>query len=209
MGTLLLSLGVPMMLGGDEVGRTQRGNNNAYSQDNEISWYDWKSVDKDLLAFTAGLVAVRRRHPVLRRRRFASGVNRDDIRWFTPTGSAMTDSDWNAGWTRSVVASLDGSHNPDRDDHGRPILDDDLLLIVNGWWEQLTFTLPDVGSPRVWLREVDTFTAEIAPAGAGGAAGTGHGARGRRGSKTVPGLAAGASLAVQPRSAMLLRSARR
>jgi glycogen operon protein len=213
LGTLLLSLGVPMMLGGDELGRTQRGNNNAYSQDNEISWYDWQSVDKDLLAFTAGLVSVRRRHPVLRRRRFASGVHRDDIRWFTPTGSAMTDSDWNAGWTRSVVACLDGSHNPDRDDHGRPILDDDLLLFVNGWWEQLTFTLPDVGSPRSWRREVDTFTAEIAPAGAGAVAGAGRGARRPRGAGAgagaTAGLAAGDSLVIQPRSLVLLRSVRR
>ena len=109
LGTLLLSLGVPMLLGGDEMGRTQKGNNNAYCQDNEISWLDWSAVDEDLLAFTRGLVATRRRHPVLRRRRFASGARRDDIRWFTPAGSPMTGSDWGADWTRSLMAYLDGS----------------------------------------------------------------------------------------------------
>src|ERR1035437_2804272 len=193
MGTLLLSLGVPMMLGGDEMGRTQLGNNNAYCQDDETSWFDWKSVDKEMLAFTAGLVATRTRHPVLRRRRFASGVNRDDIRWFAPTGSPMTDSDWNAGWTRSVVAFLDGSHNPDRDERGRPILDDDLLLVVNGWWEQLIFTIPDIGSQRSWLREVDTFTGEVAPMSA-----------------VKGGMALGtvSTLVLEPRSVVLLRSPR-
>jgi glycogen operon protein len=185
LATLVLSLGVPMLLGGDELGRSQKGNNNAYCQDNEISWFDWEAIDKDLLAFTSGLVAVRRRHPVLRRRSFASGALSDDIAWFTPTGSAMTDSDWGAGWTRSVVAYFDGTRDADRDDRGRPILDDDLLLIVNGWWEPLTFTLPDVGLPRAWHREVDTFAGLVGPTKAAG-------------------LAAGAKLVVEPRSLVLL-----
>jgi glycogen operon protein len=186
LGTLLLSLGVPMILGGDEMGRTQQGNNNSYCQDNGITWFDWGSVDADLLAFTRELVAIRRRHPVLRRRRFASGVRRDDIAWFTPAGSAMTDSDWGAGWTRSVVAYLDGSRDADRDDRGKPILDDDLMLIVNGWWEPLTFTLPGIGSPRDWLLEVDSFSGD-------GATSSGK-------------LSEGAKLTVQPRSLVLLKS---
>ena len=190
LGTLLLSLGVPMLLGGDEMGRTQRGNNNAYCQDNEISWFDWGSADAELLAFTSALIAARRRHPVLRRRRYASGARREDIEWFTPAGLAMNDSDWNAGWTRSLVAYLDGTRDADRDDRGRPILDDDLLLVVNGWWEPLPFTLPDVGTPRAWHREVDTFSGEVA-AGGGEAK-----------------LAAGAILVVEPRSLVLLRSKR-
>jgi len=189
LGTLLLSLGVPMLLGGDEIGRTQGGNNNAYCQDNEISWLDWGSVDDDLLDFTRVLVATRRRHHVLRRRRFASGASRDDIEWFTPAGSRMTESDWDAGWTRSVVAYFDGSRDADRDERGRPLLDDDLLLVINGWWGLLNFTVPDVGSPRAWQRELDTFT------GATGAAGS-------------PTHAAGGTLAVGPRSLVLLRSAR-
>ena len=190
LGTLLLSLGVPMLLGGDEMGRTQRGNNNAYCQDNEISWFDWGSVDAELLAFASALIAARRRHPVLRRQRYASGARREDIEWFTPAGLAMNDSDWNAGWTRSLVAYLDGTRDADRDDRGRPILDDDLLLVVNGWWEPLPFTLPDVGTPRAWHREVDTFSGEVA-AGGGEAK-----------------LAAGAILVVEPRSLVLLRSKR-
>ena len=189
LATLLLSLGVPMLLGGDEMGRTQRGNNNSYCQDNEISWFDWGSVDRDLLAFTRALIGIRSRHPALRRRRFASGARRDDIGWFTPAGSAMTESDWSAGWTRSVVAYLDGRRDPDRDDRGRPILDDDLLLVVNGWWEPLTFTLPDVGISRTWLREIDTYKGD-AP------------------SADTATLAAGAKLVVEPRSLVLLVSAR-
>jgi glycogen operon protein len=102
----------------------------------------------------------------------------------------MNDSDWNAGWTRSLVAYLDGTRDADRDDRGRPVLDDDLLLVVNGWWEPLPFTLPDLGTPRAWHREVDTFSGEVA-AGGGEAK-----------------LAAGAILVVEPRSLVLLRSKR-
>jgi glycogen operon protein len=194
LATLLLSLGVPMILGGDEIGRTQSGNNNAYCQDNEISWYDWGAADRELLAFVRELIAARRRHPVLRRRRFASGALARDIAWFTPAGSAMTDSDWGAGWARSVAAYFDGARDPDRDGHGRPILDDDLLLVVNGWWEQLTFTMPEVGGPRTWEREIDTFS---------GAAGDTAG-----GTATTGPLAAGDSIAVEPRSLVLFRAAR-
>jgi glycogen operon protein len=188
LGTLLLSLGVPMIGGGDEMGRTQQGNNNAYCQDNEINWFDWGAVDSDLLAFTRNLVAIRRRHAVLRRHSFASGVRREDIAWFTPAGSPMTDSDWDAGWTRSVVAYLDGVRDADRDDNGKPVLDDDLLLVVNGWWEPLTFTLPAIGSPREWLREIDTFTGN--------------------GTAASPKLGEGDKLTVQPRSLVLLKSKR-
>jgi len=105
----------------------------------------------------------------------------------------MTDSDWGAGWTRSVVAYLDGALDADRDDRGMPILDDDLLLIVNGWWEPLTFTLPAIGSPREWLREVDTSS--------------GNGTTGS-GSTGSPSLSEGDKLTVQPRSLVLLKSKR-
>ena len=213
LATLMLSLGVPMLLGGDELGRTQRGNNNAYCQDNEISWFDWGSVDNDLLAFTRALIAARRRHHALRRRRFASGALRDDIEWFTPAGSAMTDSDWSAGWTRSVVAYFDGTRDADRDDRGRPMLDDDLLLLINGWWEPLTFTLPEVGSVRSWRLELDSFAGTAAPAAQTGRAGTAGvaGTAGTAGSArqaAAAALAAGAPLVVEPRSLVLLRSGR-
>jgi isoamylase len=194
LATVLLSLGVPMLQGGDEMGRTQQGNNNAYCQDNEISWFDWTSLDADLLNFAREVVAIRRRHPVLRRRRFVGGAGAGDVQWFTPVGSAMTEADWNAGWTRSVVMYADGKRDPDRDERGRPILDDDLLLLINGWWEPLTFTLPDVGAPRTWERELDTFI---------GTAGEGHG--GPAGGVTQ--LRSGSDVTLGPRSLVLLKAA--
>jgi isoamylase len=145
-----------MLLGGDEIGRTQRGNNNAYCQDNEISWYDWGRVDEDLLGFVRDVVALRLRHPVLRRRRFATGTQADDIRWFTPCGLPMTESDWNAGWTRSIEVYFDGRHDAEVGETGQIETDDDLLLVINGWWEELAFTLPDVGAPRTWRLEMDS-----------------------------------------------------
>jgi glycogen operon protein len=188
-----------MLSCGDEIGRTQGGNNNAYCQDNDISWLDWSNVDADLLAFTRGLISIRHRHPAIRRKRFVSGVNASDIRWFTPAGSAMTDSDWTAGWTRSVVAYLDGSRDPDRDERGRPILDSDLLLCVNGWREPLAFTLPDIGAPRSWTIELDTFAGTAAaPAGSGPGA-----------VAAVPApdaLVPGTEITVGPRSVVLLQS---
>ena len=189
LATLLLSLGVPMLLGGDELGRTQLGNNNAYCQDNEISWFDWGSVDQELLGFTRALIAARRRHPGLRRRRFASGALPLDVQWFTPAGSPMTESDWGAGWTRSVTAYLDGTRDADRDSRGQPMLDDDLLLVANGWWEPLTFTVPDLSSPREWRREVDTYAGVAGPAAA-------------------TALAPGETFSVGPRSIVLLSAAR-
>jgi len=194
LATVLLSLGVPMLQGGDEMGRTQQGNNNAYCQDNEISWFDWTSLDAELLNFAREVVAIRRRHPVLRRRRFVGGAGASDVQWFTPVGSAMTESDWNAGWTRSVVMYADGKRDPDRDGRGRPILDDDLLLLINGWWEPLTFTLPDIGAPRTWERELDTFD---------GTAGEGHG--GPAGGVTQ--LRSGSDVTLGPRSLVLLKAA--
>jgi len=194
LATLLLSLGVPMINGGDELGRTQRGNNNAYCQDNEISWFDWGAVDKDLLVFAREVVAIRRRHPVLRRRQYATGALADDIAWYTPAGSPMTASDWGTGWTHSVVAYFDGTRDPDRDDHGRPIVDDNLLMALNGWSEPVTFTIPKVGASRAWIPELDTFAGEARPTGSAvGAAQT---------------LAVGAQVVVGPRSIVLLRSVR-
>jgi isoamylase len=189
LATLLLSLGVPMLLGGDEMGRTQRGNNNAYCQDNEVSWYDWPAADAPLLAFTRRMIRLRRRHHALRRRRFVTGAMQGEIQWFTPAGSAMTDSDWQAGWTHSVVAYLDGVRDADRDDRGRPMVGDDLLVLFNGWWEPLSFTLPDIGSPRVWEQELDTFS-------------------GHFGSVAGSGGAAGATIGVGPRAVVLLKAAR-
>ncbi len=155
--TLLLSRGVPMLLGGDELGRTQGGNNNAYCQDNPTSWHDWSAVDAGLLDFTRRLIAFRRAHPVLRRRRFATAR---DLGWYTPAGTPMTDADWQAPYARSVAVHLDGMASPDLDRSGRPQLDDDLLILVNAWWEPVTFTLPEVGHAADWRLELDTYDPE-------------------------------------------------
>ena len=152
LATLFLSRGVPMLLGGDELGRTQRGNNNAYCQDNDVSWYDWSDVDGELLGFTRTLTAFRRAHPVLRRRRY---LTPDDMKWFTPAGVPMTDADWS--WSRVVVAHVDGAAEPDLDERGRPELDDDLLIAVNGWWEEVEVTVPSIGRPAHWMLEFDTY----------------------------------------------------
>ena len=165
LATLALSRGVPMLCGGDELGRTQGGNNNAYCQDNEISWYDWSAVDHDLLAFTRRLLAVRHAHPVLRRRNFATAR---DLGWYTPAGTPMTDADWQWPGARTVAVYLDGTAAPDLDHRGRPLLDDDLLILANAWWEPVAFSLPDVGRPADWQVELDTYDPERTAALSGG-----------------------------------------
>jgi isoamylase len=155
--TLLLSFGVPMLLGGDEIGRTQQGNNNAYCQDNEISWFDWAAADADLLAFTKRLVALRRAHPVFRRRRFLAGTEASELRWFTPAGTEMTGSDWSDASALAVALYLDGSDDPDRAADGTLLLDDDFLVLVNAWWEPLDFVLPATRPSAEWRVEIDTY----------------------------------------------------
>jgi isoamylase len=168
LSMLLLSLGVPMLLGGDELGRTQGGNNNAYCQDGPTSWFDWEHVDTELLEFTTGLVALRRAHPALRRRRYLTGARPGEVGWFTPAGSVMTDADWRNPTSRAVAMVVDGSAEPDRDADGVPMVDEDLLVLVNGWWEALPFTLPpppkrDAGPLPSWRIELDTFTGMVWP----------------------------------------------
>jgi isoamylase len=157
MSTLLLSAGVPLLLGGDELGRTQRGNNNAYCQDNEITWFDWAGVDRDMLRFTSQLIALRRRHPVFRRRRFLTGAAAADLRWFTPSGTEMTDQNWADPMARSLGLLIDGATDPDVGDNGRPMVDDDFLVLVNAWWETLTFTVPVEAGTGRWDIVCDTF----------------------------------------------------
>jgi len=103
-----------MLLGGDEMGRSQQGNNNAYCQDNEITWFDWSKQDSDLLGFTKRLVDLRRSHPVFRRRRYLAGAEAAEVGWFTPAGTAMTGSDWAANSSLALAIYLDGSDDPDR-----------------------------------------------------------------------------------------------
>ena len=153
--TLMLSFGVPMLLGGDEMGRTQHGNNNAYCQDNEITWFDWASADTELLDFTKRLIALRRAHPVFRRRRFLAGAEAIRAAWFTPAGTPMTAPTGPTG-RPGLAIYLDGSDDPDRAEDGTLLLDDDFLVLVNGWWEPLDFALPAPGQARGMPRSTAT-----------------------------------------------------
>jgi isoamylase len=160
LATLMLSFGVPMLLGGDELGRTQQGNNNAYCQDGPMTWFDWAHVDEELLGFTRRLVAFRRAHPVFRRRRFLSGMDRNLLRWFTPSGTIVTGEEWADPGGRSVAIHLEGQDAPDHASDGSLLVDDDFLVLVNGWWEPLGFVLPPVCAGRLWVAEIDTFAPE-------------------------------------------------
>ena len=191
LATLLLSFGVPMMLGGDELGRTQQGNNNAYCQDNEISWVDWSQPDTQLQDFTSRLVAFRKRHPVFRRRRFLAGAEAAELRWFTPGGAEMTDGDWSDASALAIALYLDGSDDPDRADDGTPLLDDDFLVLVNAWWEPLDFTLPATRDQASWRTDIDTYD----PAASG--------------SSAVARRAVGDHVTVGPRSILVLSEPRR
>ena len=155
--TLLLSFGIPMLLGGDEMGRTQQGNNNAYCQDNEITWFDWSaSRTAGLLEFTRRLIALRKAHPVFRRNRFLAGAEASELRWFTPAGTEMTGADWADPNALAIALYLDGSDDPDRAADGTWLIDDDFLVLVNAWWEPLDFTLPDTRPQAGWQVEIDT-----------------------------------------------------
>jgi isoamylase len=155
LATLLLSFGIPLLLGGDECGRTQGGNNNAYCQDNEITWFDWSSMDDELLQFTKSLLKFRATHPVFRRRRFLQGVDAGELQWFSTQGAPMSQDDWSNEATRCLTIFLDGSGDPDTSADGRPLIDDDFLLLVNSWKEPVEFVLPTVGKSRSWETEID------------------------------------------------------
>jgi len=197
LATLLLSFGVPMLLGGDELGRTQQGNNNAYCQDNEITWFDWAAVDSGLADFTRRLIALRREHPVFRRVRFLSGAEAAELRWFTQAGAEMTGADWSDPGALSVALYLDGADDPDRAANGTWLVDDDFLVLVNAWWEPLEFVLPRTRPGARWQVEVDTW--ELSPpssADGGGSAPVSAGVERQ----------AGDSVTAGPRSVVVLRS---
>ncbi|MCK2221760.1 glycogen debranching protein GlgX [Actinomadura sp. ATCC 31491] len=158
--TLFLSQGVPMLSHGDELGRTQKGNNNGYCQDNELTWVDWSDVRENwlLLEFTQRLAELRKKHPVFRRRRFFYGKpvrGLSDIAWLTPSGEEMTDGDWNVGYAKSLAVFLNGDAITEPDRRGRPIRDDSFLLLFNAHHDTIKFTLPkDYG--EMWHTEIDT-----------------------------------------------------
>jgi glycogen operon protein len=161
--TLLLSQGIPMLLHGDEFGRTQRGNNNVYCQDNEISWLDWGHQQEGLAEFTAWLVRLRREHPVFRRRRFFQGQDirgrqheLDDITWLTPSGEEMTDEDWEAGFAKSLGVFLNGDAIGEPDTRGQRVTSGSFLLLFNASEQEVQFTIPPPGYGERWTREIDT-----------------------------------------------------
>src|ERR1700729_34639 len=163
MTTLLLSQGVPMIRHGDEIGHSQGGNNNAYCQDNEISWLDWENADRDFLAFCSDLVAFRHQHPVFRRRRFFEGEpifggELSDIAWFRPDGEEMTDEDWQGGFAKSLCVFLNGDALPDPDPRGRRLRDDSFLLLFNAHHDDVVFVLPGKEWGRRWATELTTVS---------------------------------------------------
>lgn len=164
IATLLLSQGVPMLLHGDEMARTQNGNNNAYCQDSPLTWVDWLGADEGLVEFTASVARLRKHHPTFRRRRFFDGrpVRRGegeplpDIVWLTPGGEAMTDEDWGSGFGRSVGVFLNGNGIRGRDTRGNRVVDDSFLLLFNGHDQALDFVLPPAEYAAAWQPVIDT-----------------------------------------------------
>jgi glycogen operon protein len=161
LATLFLAQGVPMLAAGDELGRTQYGNNNAYCQDNKISWVSWEDPDEELLEFVRALSALRRNHPVFRRRRFfqggpfgADGLH--DIAWLTPVGQEMTDEDWHAGYAKSLMVFLNGEAITEPDPRGRPVRDDSFLILINAHSETMDFSLPGTEFGERWEFSLDT-----------------------------------------------------
>jgi isoamylase len=192
--TLLLSQGVPMISHGDELGRTQQGNNNVYCQDNELSWINWAQADTDLMKFTRAVSALRTAHPVFRRRRFFSGkpVGRrgaeglPDITWFAPDGSEMTEEDWESSFAKSIAVYLNGHGIPDLDVRGQRVTDDSFVLCFNAHYESIEFTLPPTDFGAAWVPVI--YTADTATA------------------QEAKPVTAGAKVAVDARSVMVLQA---
>ena len=163
IATLLLSQGIPMIVGGDEIGRTQHGNNNAYCQDNEVSWFDWDTMDRGLLEFTRRVIRIRREHPVFRRRgwfkgRPLHGKGISDIAWLRTDGEEMSEEDWQTGFAKSLMVFLNGDRMNDLDESGKRVLDASFLLLFNAHHEPLDFTLPPGMFGNKWSVVLDTGT---------------------------------------------------
>ncbi|MFD9091064.1 glycogen debranching protein GlgX [Streptomyces prasinus] len=182
LATLFLSQGIPMLSHGDEVGRSQRGNNNAYCQDNETSWIDWKLTEeqRSLLAFTRRVISLRTAHPVLRRRRFfhggpASRTGRGpaDLVWLLPNAEEMSDADWRRSDAHSVGVFLNGDAIAEPDPRGRRLVDDSFLLLLNSHWEPVDFRLPDAVYGERWTALIDTTDPDGVPDESEYKAGTG------------------------------------
>ena len=169
LATVLFSQGVPMICHGDELGRTQGGNNNAYCQDNEITWIDWDldEQERDLLDFTSKMVKLRRDHPVLRRRRFFKGIaghggesERNEIEWLRPSGEHMTEQDWATWYARAMTVYLNGDAITDPDERGQRVVDDSFLVLINASGEDIDFTLPGADYAPGWQVVLGTAPAD-------------------------------------------------
>ena len=167
LATLFFSQGVPMLLAGDEMGRTQQGSNNAYCQDNEISWVNWalSNDDQQFLAFVQRVITLRREHPVFRRRNFFQGrairgSQIKDINWLKPDGQEMSDDEWDHDFAHCLGVYLSGDAMEERDGRGRPIKDDNFLLLFNSHHQGAPFQLPDIGKTSVWQALLDTQSAD-------------------------------------------------
>jgi isoamylase len=196
LATLLLSQGVPMVLMGDEVGRTQSGNNNTYCQDDELSWFDWDDTERhaELLAFVRRLTALRRDHPVLRRRRWFTGrsirgVETDDIGWLRPDGGPMQDEDWDADFVRSIGLVLNGDAIPWPGPRGEPVVDDTLAVLFNAHDSDVDWAAPGEPWAKAWEVLLDTAAPQV----------------GSDADPELPAVKAGEPLAVTGRSVVVLR----
>jgi glycogen operon protein len=156
-----------MLVAGDELGKTQKGNNNAYCQDNEISWIDWEHADTELFDFTRQVIRLRREHPAFRRPRWfrgepIKGLGLEDIVWFLPSGQEMPDENWSHDYAKSLAIFLNGKGLRTVDEEGREIEDDHFYLIFNGHSGDLEFTLPPELYCRQWTKVLDTADMEQA-----------------------------------------------
>jgi glycogen operon protein len=164
--TLFLSQGVPMLVAGDELSRTQNGNNNAYCQDNEVSWINWAEADKDLLQFTKKVIQLRKEHPVFCRRRWFQGqrirgIGVEDIAWFKPEGTEMEEEDWNNGYAKSLAVFLNGQGIHSLDEVGQRIVDDSFYVIFNAHYGSIQYKLPVKKYGDNWIKLLDTSTSTV------------------------------------------------
>ena len=168
--TLFLSQGVPMLTAGDELGRTQKGNNNAYCQDNEISWINWNKQDKALLDFTSKLIHFRLDHPVFCRKKWfqhksIKGKDVTDIEWFLPEGEPMTDVHWTSTYAKSLGVFLSGEHLGAKTERGEIIIDDSFYIMFNSHFQPVIFTIPGTKWGDTWLKIIDTYDGTFEPEG--------------------------------------------
>jgi glycogen operon protein len=187
-----------MLVAGDEMGRSQGGNNNGYCQDNEVSWLDWEHQDEDLLDYARALIKLRMEHPIFRRRgwfqgRELRGTDVKDLAWFTPDAKEMSDQDWQVGYAKSLGVFLNGASIQRPGEHGERVKDDSFYIIFNAHHEPLQFTLPPQQFAAKWMRVLDSSTDDPAEL---------------RRSRKAAALEAGQKLEVQARSVVVLRTRR-